>query len=78
MFHGLGIKKGAEIKRQKYGPEYRRGYVPPPPPEAAVCTRSEKCAGCPYPGSGFICWGEDGDCMRTRMEKLQSRKEENR
>lgn len=67
------MKKGA--MRQKYGPEYRRNYVLPPPPEPAVCTRSEKCEGCPYPGSGFICWGEGGDCMRTRMEKIQERKE---
>jgi len=68
------MKKAA--KRLTYGLEYRRCYVPPPPLEPGVCTRSENCEGCPYPGSGFICWGEDGDCMRTRMEKLQNKEEE--
>ena len=70
------MKKDA--KRQTYGPEYRRCYVPPPPSEPEVCSRSENCEGCPFPGSGFICWSESGDCMRTRMEKLQTKKEENR
>lgn len=74
-FYGLGMKKCT--KRRKYWPEYRRYAPPPAPPEPEVCTRSEKCADCPYPASGFICWSGDGDCMRTRMEKLQG-KEENK
>lgn len=71
--YGLGMKRRA--KRKRYVPEYRRSTAPPAPLEPAVCTRSEKCAGCPFPSSGFICWGMDEDCMRTRMEKLQNKEE---
>ena len=64
------VKKSADEKRRKYGPDYRRGRVPPGPSEPAVCTRSPECEGCPFPRSGFICWGEDGECMKTRLQEL--------
>ncbi len=33
-----------------------------------------RCRGCPYPGVGFICWGRDGSCMRTDMERINKRR----
>ena len=28
----------------------------------------ERCAGCPYPGHGFVCWGVGKDiCIRTEV-----------
>ena len=32
-------------------------YLSDPPPEPVSCHQSERCAGCPYPGHGFICCG---------------------
>jgi len=32
-----------------------------------------RCAGCPYPGVGFICWSPDGSCIRTDVEKFSRR-----
>lgn len=57
-----------------YGPEYRRTANPPSQPAKPVCTKSEECNGCPFPSSGFVCWGENGDCMRTRFDKLKEKK----
>ena len=34
---------------------------------------TSRCAGCPYPGVGFICWSSDGSCMRTDVEKFSRR-----
>ncbi|KJR44995.1 hypothetical protein UF75_4628 [Desulfosporosinus sp. I2] len=31
---------------------------------------TEKCRGCPYAGVGFICWDQDGSCMKTDVEKI--------
>lgn len=27
-----------------------------------------RCKSCPYPSVGFICWSEDGSCLRTDMD----------
>ena len=54
-----------------YGPENRRFANPPQQDDKPICSRSETCIGCPFPSSGFICWGENGDCMRTRIDKLK-------
>lgn len=43
--------------------------------ERPVCTHYERCEGCPYPTHGFICWSQDGECIRTRMEHFQRRKD---
>ena len=73
-------KKGTYLKpflvTRKIKMEYRRYVNPPESEEHNVCTISEKCKGCPFPSTGFICWGSDGECLRTRFEKLQ-RKEKN-
>jgi hypothetical protein len=29
-----------------------------------------RCQGCPYPGTGFVCCGRDGSCMRTDVERI--------
>ena len=33
----------------------------------------DRCAGCPYPGVGFICWSQDGSCLKTYAEKFSRR-----
>ena len=31
----------------------------------------QRCAGCPYPGHGFLCWSADGEsCMRTIVARI--------
>lgn len=37
-----------------------------------------ECKNCPYPSTGFLCGGSDGECMKTRMQKIKntSKKEE--
>ena len=57
-----------------YGPELRKFANPPQQDDKPVCSRSETCIGCPFPSSGFICWGESGECMRTRFDKLKENK----
>lgn len=49
-----------------YAPEH-----PAEPPPRPVCTRSPLCEGCPYPADGFHCWGKDGKCLRTEMERIR-------
>ena len=31
---------------------------------------ANRCASCPYPSVGFICWSTDGSCMRTDINKI--------
>ena len=54
-----------------YGPEKRSCANPRKQEEKPVCRRTEECIGCPFPSSGFICWSDNGECMRTRIEKLK-------
>ena len=58
----------SKIKRTR--PEYRSHTGPPAQSEKPVCTAPPLCEGCPFPGHGFLCRGEDGECMRTRLMKL--------
>lgn len=53
------------LYRRVYSPETAKEAQPPP-----VCTRSGLCEGCPYPSNGFVCWGESGACMRSRITKI--------
>lgn len=39
-----------------------------------VCRKFSRCEGCPYPDHGFLCWGEDGRCLRTILERPNSQK----
>ena len=45
------------------------GFQQEPLP-APVCSHSPDCKDCPYPRHGFLCWGADGTCLRTRMNKI--------
>lgn len=31
------------------------------------------CEDCPYASHGFMCYGKEGDCLRTDMEKIHER-----
>ena len=39
-----------------------------------ICRKFARCEGCPYPAHGFLCWGEDGRCLRTILERSNSQK----
>ena len=60
----------ANSKPNRTRPEYRSHTGPPARTEKSVCTASPSCEGCSFPGHGFLCQGEDGECMRTRLMKL--------
>ncbi len=30
------------------------------------------CKNCPYPSTGFLCGGNDGECMKTRVQKIKN------
>ena len=30
------------------------------------------CKNCPYSSIGFLCGDSDGECMKTRMQKIQN------
>ena len=66
----------ASSKPNRTRPEYRSHTGPPAQTEKPVCTASPLCEGCPFPGHGFLCRGEDGECMRTRLMKLSEKEEE--
>lgn len=69
----MKLNQSIRIKRRRT-PLFPPGNSPDAP-EPVVCTLFERCKGCPYPGHGFICWGKDGSCLRTIMEKVYERKE---
>lgn len=39
-----------------------------------ICRKFPRCEGCPYPAHGFLCWGEDGRCLRTILERSNTQK----
>lgn len=49
---------------------------PPTPAPKPVCRQFSRCEGCPYPAHGFLCWGSQDDCMRTRMKKVNEKETE--
>ena len=51
---------------------YAPGYAPEPE-QKPVCRQFSRCEGCPYPAHGFLCWGGEDDCMRTRVKKLNEK-----
>ena len=65
----------ASTKSNRTRPEYRSHTGPSAQTEKPVCTASQLCEGCPFPGHGFLCRGEDGECMRTRLMKLSEKEE---
>ena len=65
--------KAEESEQSKFQAKQNQTGIPFPhrpsrPVEKPVCTAPPLCEGCPFPGHGFLCRGEDGECMRTRME----------
>lgn len=50
--------------------------VAPEPEQRPVCRQFSRCEGCPYPAHGFLCWGSEDDCIRTRMKKLNRKEPE--
>lgn len=44
--------------------------APPPRPTGPF----ESCGDCPYPTHGFLCYGKEGDCLRTDMQRIYDRK----
>lgn len=32
------------------------------------------CGDCPYPRHGFMCYGKEGDCMKTDLQRMTERK----
>lgn len=77
-------KKGAAISMSKSPPKkssicrYHVTFKPRQPrrprqreikEQKPVCRKFAQCEGCPYPAHGFLCWGEDGRCLRTILER---------
>ena len=60
-------------KSMRTVPEYRDHTGPPGFAEKPICMASPLCEGCPFPGHGFLCQGENGECMRTRLMKLSEK-----
>lgn len=34
--------------------------------------KTVSCRACPYPSTDFLCSGSDGECMKTRMQKIKN------
>ena len=45
--------------------------------DISICSRSPDCKDCPYPHHGFLCWGADGTCLRSRMNEINEKKGDN-
>jgi len=61
-------------------PEFRRNSRPASERGAEAkmkCSLFDRCKGCPYPRHGFVCWNQDGHCMREIMKKLNKGVETN-
>lgn len=31
----------------------------------------DRCGDCPFPATGFVCWGGGEECLRSRVRQLQ-------
>ena len=62
----------SSVKKWLLHINYAPGYAPEPE-EKPVCRQFSRCEGCPYPAHGFLCWGGEDDCMRTRVKKLNEK-----
>lgn len=43
------------------------------PPDKQPCGPFQSCGNCPYPSHGFMCYGSEGDCLRTDMQRLHNK-----
>ena len=64
--------KWSSVKKWLLHINYAPGYAPEPE-QKPVCRQFSRCEGCPYPAHGFLCWGGEDDCMRTRVSCRVSR-----
>ena len=64
--------KWSSVKKWLLHINYAPGYAPEPE-QKPVCRQFSRCEGCPYPAHGFLCWGGEDDCMRTRVKKLNEK-----
>lgn len=67
----LDIPTHGRPKGRSYSPEYPVDTEL----ERPVCKHSDRCVGCPYPNHGFMCWGQDGSCMRSVVARINDIKE---
>ena len=57
---------------QFYEPECLNTVICEPP--SVLTGPVERCAGCPYPSHGFVCWSAEQDvCIRTEMALIMER-----
>lgn len=42
-------------------------------PESRPHGPFESCGDCPYASHGFMCYGKEGDCLRTDMQKIHDK-----
>lgn len=43
------------------------------PPDERPHGPFKSCGNCPYPSHGFICYGSEGDCLKTDMQRIHNR-----
>ena len=66
----IRYKKNRQV--QFYESECLNTIPHEPPP--VLTGPFERCAGCPYPGNGFMCWGADEEkCLRTEVARIMER-----
>ena len=71
-FDGSELERGFELAH-RVAPRsrtYSPGCAPQIAEEKPICKISERCDSCPYPGHGFVCWGADGSCIRSRIAEI--------
>ena len=66
------VNQPPSVKKWLLHINYAPGYAPEPE-QKPVCRQFSRCEGCPYPAHGFLCWGGEDDCMRTRVKKLNEK-----
>lgn len=47
----------------------KRGNAAKPEPDKIYNTVKPECRVCSFAQHGFICWSDDGDCMKTMLDK---------
>ena len=67
--------KWNSVTKKLFNINFAPGFAPEPE-QRPVCRQFSRCKGCPYPAHGFLCWGSEDDCIRTRMKKLNGKEPE--
>lgn len=67
-------KRGRKNRhRHFYWPNKRRKEKPTYDMKP-VNRQFKRCADCPYPNHGFLCWGQDSRCLRTIIRNINLQK----